>query len=116
MIICMQSAERSLLSPVVKGMNDHTSNDEKYRITASPVTTSKFGPSGSLNRKNNVLEHMSAVIPSVSNDVFFDVKDIVVISILYNNKYSILIILSGRGRCERSVKFTYPTQKRKHPV
>ena len=102
MIICMQSAERSLLSPVVKGMNDHTSNDEKYRITANPVTTSKFGPSGSLNRKNKVLEHTSAVIPSVSNDVFFDVKDIVVISILYNNKYSIPITVSWSRR-QRSV-------------
>ena len=98
----MQSAERSLLSTVVKGMNDHTSNDEKYRITASPVTTSKFGPSGSLNRKNNVLEHMSAVIPSVSNDAFFDVKDIVVISVLYINKYSIPITVSWSGR-QRSV-------------
>jgi hypothetical protein len=95
----MQSAERSLLSPVVKGMNDHTSNDEKYRITASPVTTSKFGPSGSLNRKNNVLEHTSAVIPSVSNDVFVDVKDIVVMSIiLYNKKYSIPINFSCSRR------------------
>src|SRR6516162_5480160 len=88
MIICMQSAERSLLSPVGKGMNDHTSNDEKYRIAASPVTTSKFGPSGSLKKKNNVLEHTTAVIPSVSNDVFFDAKDIAVMWRLYNKKYS----------------------------
>jgi hypothetical protein len=47
-------------------------------MTASTVTTRRFGPSGSWKRKNNVLEHTSAVIPRSSNDVFFAVKGIVV--------------------------------------
>ena len=72
----MQSANRSLLRPVVEGMNDHTIKDEKYRITAIPVTTRRFGPSGSLKSKNNVLEHTRDVIPRISNDVFFELKRI----------------------------------------
>ena len=71
----MQIANRSLLSPVVEGTKDHTIKDEKYRITAIPVTTSRFGPSGSLNSRNIALEHTRDVIPRISNDVFFELKD-----------------------------------------
>ena len=74
----MQIANRSLLRPVVEGMNDHTIKDGKYRITAIPVTTRRFGPSGSLKSKNNVLEHARDVIPRISNDAFFELKYIFV--------------------------------------
>ena len=48
-------------------------------ITAIPITTSKFGPSGSLKNKNITLEHAIDVIPKISNEVFFDLKYIFVI-------------------------------------
>lgn len=35
---------------------------------------SRFGPSGSLNNKNIVLEHTIDVIPKIINDVLFDMK------------------------------------------
>src|SRR5262245_47342096 len=78
MSICAQIAKSSFLIAVVVGMNLHTMKDTLYRISASTVTMRRFGPSGSWKRKNNVLEHTSAVIPRSSNDVFFAVKGIVV--------------------------------------
>jgi hypothetical protein len=72
----MQIGNRSLLRPVVEGMNDHTIKDEKYRIAAIPVTTRRFGPSGSLKSKNNVLEHTRDVIARISKDDFFELKSI----------------------------------------
>jgi hypothetical protein len=47
-------------------------------IAAIPITTSKFGPSGSLKRKNITLEHRMDVIPKISNEVLFDLKYIFV--------------------------------------
>src|ERR1041385_4685560 len=65
-------------------------------MTASTVTTSRFGPSGSWKRKNNVLEHTSAVIPRSSNDLFFAVKGMVVEQrLLYHDKFSVSINFKG---------------------
>src|SRR5678815_3927662 len=72
----MQIANRSRLR-LVEGMNDHTIKDAKYRITANPVTTRRFGPSGSLKRKNNTLEHTRDVMPRISNEAFFDLKSMI---------------------------------------
>jgi hypothetical protein len=40
---------------------------------------SKFGPSGSLIKKKNALEHTIDVIPKISNETFFDLKFMFVI-------------------------------------
>jgi hypothetical protein len=56
------------------GVNKYAANDKKYMIDAIPITTSKFGPSGSLKRKNIALEHAMDVIPKISNEVLFDLK------------------------------------------
>jgi hypothetical protein len=53
--------------------------ERKYTITAIPITTSRFGPSGSLKKRNITREHMRDVRPRVSNEVFFDLKYIPVI-------------------------------------
>ena len=76
---CVQIAKSSFLLAVVAGMNLHAMNDAPKRISASTVTMRRFGPSGSWKKKNNVLEHTSAVITSRSNDIFFDSNSIVVI-------------------------------------
>lgn len=43
-------------------------------ISAATVTTSKFGPSGSSNNANNVLEETIAVKPKVISEICFDLK------------------------------------------
>lgn len=47
-------------------------------MAAIPITTSKFGPSGSLKNKNSILEHTIAVMPKISSELFFDLKNIAV--------------------------------------
>lgn len=69
---CVQIATRSFLLVVIAGMNRHAMNDAPQRISASTVTMRRFGPSGSWNKKNNALEHASAVITKRSKDVRFD--------------------------------------------
>lgn len=58
---------------MVEGPNKYTGKDRRYRNNAITVTISKFGPSGSLNNKNIVLEHAIAVMPKISNEIFFDI-------------------------------------------
>lgn len=43
-------------------------------MTASTMTMSRLGPSGSLRKKNIILEHAIAVIAKIINEAFFDVK------------------------------------------
>ena len=76
---CVQIAKRSFLVAVTAGVNLHAMNDALKSISASTVTMRRFGPSGSWKKKNNVLEHTSAVITRRSNDVFFDSNGIFVI-------------------------------------
>lgn len=75
---CVQIAKNSFLLAVVAGMNLHAMNDAQYRISASTVTMRRFGPSGSLKKKNNALEHTSAVTTKRSSDARFDFNGILV--------------------------------------
>ena len=76
-IIWMKITNNSLLRPLIEGPNKYPSKDKTYTVTANTVTMSKFGPSGSLRNEKNALEHTIAVIPNISNEVFFDLKSIV---------------------------------------
>ena len=48
-------------------------------VAAITVTMSKLGPSGSLKNTNSALEHTMEVMPKMINEVFFDLKYMVVI-------------------------------------
>ncbi len=43
-------------------------------MTAIPVITSKFGPSGSLKSKNITLEHRIDNAPKISKGILFDLR------------------------------------------
>jgi hypothetical protein len=60
-------------------LNEFTPKDMAKMITANTATMSRFGPSGSLISQKNNLEHAIAVIPEMSNEVFFDLKSMEVI-------------------------------------
>ena len=62
-----------------EGLNKYVAKDKKYIATATPITTRRFGPSGSLKNKNIFLEHAIAVIPKISKEIFFDLKYIFLI-------------------------------------
>lgn len=42
--------------------------------SAKPATIRRFGPSGSLKKKNSILEQMMAVAANIINEIFFDLK------------------------------------------
>ncbi len=50
-------------------------------ISAIPITTTKFGPSGSLKRENIIFESTIDVIPNIINEVFFDLEFILFFTI-----------------------------------
>jgi hypothetical protein len=56
-----------------------TAKDKKYMTIAIATTIRRFGPSGSLKKKNSVLENKRDVIPRISNEIFFNLKRILVI-------------------------------------
>lgn len=62
------------MKSTAEGINKDAPKDTKYTITATPVTTNKFGPSGSLKNRNSILEHAREVIANISSEVLFDVK------------------------------------------
>jgi hypothetical protein len=68
----MKIATKSFLKPVVEDLNKYAISDRRKMITAIPVITSKFEPSGSLNDDNNTFEHTKAVMAKIINVVFFD--------------------------------------------
>ncbi len=71
----MQIATESLLTPfILKGLNIYTAKDKKYTASARPTTTKRFGPSGSLKKKNSILEQMMAVAANIITEIFFDLK------------------------------------------
>jgi hypothetical protein len=72
--IGMKITNKSFLRLVVGALNKYTAKDKKYTMTAIPVTTSKFGPSGSLKSKNITLEHRIDVATKISSGVLFDLK------------------------------------------
>ena len=57
-----------------KELDKYSAKDKQYTIPANTVTTSRFGPSGSLKNENIGLENTIAVIPSMINEIFFDLK------------------------------------------
>jgi len=75
----MKIAAKSFFGAVIEELNKYTVKDKKYKINASPITTSKFGPSGSLNNKKSNLEHARDITPRIRNEVFFDVKYVLTI-------------------------------------
>jgi hypothetical protein len=72
----MKIPNKSLLIPIndTEELNKYIVKDKKYMITAIPITTSRFGPSGSLKHKNINLESKTDVTNKISNDIFFDLK------------------------------------------
>ena len=73
----MQITVRSLFRPVNDTGEEggrYTAKDTSHRTTASPMTMSKLGPSGSWKDKNSTREHAIAVIPRSNNEIFFDLK------------------------------------------
>ena len=53
--------------------------DKKYTTPNIPITTRRFGPSGSLKNENIALDNMRAVIPKIINEVLFDLKYMILI-------------------------------------
>jgi hypothetical protein len=72
----MKMPNKSLFIPTndLEELNKYIGKDKKYIIAAIPVTTRRFGPSGSLKNKNSTLEQMIAVIARISSEIFFDLK------------------------------------------
>lgn len=64
---------------MIEELNKYTVKDKKYTTSAITVTISKFGPSGSLKNTNIILEQTIDVMAKISNEIFFDLKYIVVI-------------------------------------
>ena len=63
----------------MEGLNTYAAKDKRYTTIAKAVTIKRFGPSGSLKKKNSILEQMMAVTPSIINEIFFDLKCIIAI-------------------------------------
>lgn len=77
MMACMKIANKSLLEPVEERRED-SAQDARYMIVAIPITTRRFGPSGSLKNTNIARENIRAVTPRMSSEVFFDAVCMVV--------------------------------------
>jgi hypothetical protein len=59
---------------ILDGLNIYAADDKRYTGSAKPATIRRFGPSGSLKKKNNTLEQMMAVAANIINEIFFDLK------------------------------------------
>jgi hypothetical protein len=59
---------------IFDGLNIYAAIDKKYTVRAKPATIKRFGPSGSLKKKNSILEQMMAVAANIINEIFFDLK------------------------------------------
>ena len=55
-----------------KSFDTYTHKDKKYMIPAATVTMRRFGPSGSLKKKNIAREKMRDVITKIISEVFLD--------------------------------------------
>lgn len=75
----VRDKRESFLNFIVERSNKYTAKDKKYKIVANPTTIRRFGPSGSLNNKNVVLENKREVTPNMINEIFFELEYIVVI-------------------------------------
>ncbi|QEM04640.1 hypothetical protein DIU31_014370 [Mucilaginibacter rubeus] len=56
------------------GINIYTAQDNKNTASARPPTIKRFGPSGSLKKKNSNLEQMIAMTANIINETCFDLK------------------------------------------
>jgi hypothetical protein len=71
----MQITAESRLRPCIwEGMNLYAANDKRNTAIARPATIKRLGPSGSLKKKNSILEQMTAVAPNIIKEIFFDLK------------------------------------------
>lgn len=59
---------------ILNGLNRYIAEDKRYTSSAKPKTIKRFGPSGSLKKKNNILEQMMAVAANSINEILFDLK------------------------------------------
>ena len=59
---------------ILNGLKIYAAEDKKNTARAKPATIKRFGPSGSLKKKNNILEQMMAVAANIINEIFFDLK------------------------------------------
>lgn len=67
------------MSPVngkYEGLNKYAAKDKKYMTAAITMTTRRFGPSGSLKKKNIALENTIDVSARINSEVFFEMGDI----------------------------------------
>ncbi len=67
-------AKRRLMPFIEVGPNRYAANDKRYIASAKMATINTFGPSGSLKKKNIVLEQTMAVAANMINETFFDLK------------------------------------------
>lgn len=79
----MKIATRSFLAFVIEKLNKYTEKERKKKIAAVPRTMSKFGPSGSLKKKNISRERTTAIILRINSDIFFE-RECIVVIILQN--------------------------------
>ncbi|MHB1316459.1 MAG: hypothetical protein ACYCZW_01210 [Minisyncoccota bacterium] len=75
-IDCMKIPNNNLLIPIIntEKLEKYIIKDKEYTITPIPITTRRFGPSGSLIKTNINLEIKTDVINNIINDIFFDLK------------------------------------------
>ncbi len=95
----MGSSEKLLKVLFGERINVNTVLDKKNITVAITPTTSRFGPSGSSKKKNIVLEHKTAVMTKISNEIFFDLKYIFLKTLYtsgFSNSPKMLIRSSGK--------------------
>lgn len=59
---------------ILDGLNIYAAEDKAYMANVKPATIKRFGPSGSLKKKNIILEQIMAVTANVIKEIFFDLK------------------------------------------
>lgn len=59
---------------------EYITKDRRYTTAATPMTTGRFGPSGSLRNRNSTREHTIDVTLKMSNEVLFDLGYIAIVS------------------------------------
>jgi hypothetical protein len=72
MTSCMRIGSRSFFGPSCFFEEKYTTKDMAYMMPANTITMSRFGPSGSLNNENVILEQATAVMTKMSNEDFFE--------------------------------------------
>ncbi len=59
---------------ILNGLNIYAAEDKINTVSARAATINRFGPSGSLKKKNNILEQTIAVAANIINEICFDLK------------------------------------------